>query len=114
MTVPRRMMEEMFGEKGPRPYAWKITRDHLEAEGSPSSAVGTQGPEHSSQAALDDLVSETGGEWFRMYDDDEILYYEGYLTGDYSGFEPLDDYGEGWAGCTRIAYPDVNGEWRQL
>ena len=37
-----------------------------------------------------------------MYDDDGGHYYNGVLIGDYDGFEPLDDFGEGNAGCTEI------------
>jgi hypothetical protein len=39
-----------------------------------------------------------------MFDDDNILYYEGRILGNYRGFEPLDDYGMPNAGCTKIKY----------
>jgi len=41
--------------------------------------------------------------YFRMYDDDGELYYEG-RSDDDSSFEPLDYYGEPNAGCTEIRY----------
>jgi len=39
---------------------------------------------------------------FQMFDDDMNLYYEGKIIGNYSGFEPLDDFGMPNAGCTSI------------
>ena len=44
---------------------------------------------------------------WKMYDDDNILYYSGVIYGDYTGFEPLDDYGTPYAGCSEIW---INGE----
>ncbi len=78
------------------PYRWKITKDHLEAKGSEASDVGMEGPHD-----LDDNIS-TNPTHFSLYDDDDILYYEGMLYGDFTGLEPLDDFGMGWAGCTSI------------
>lgn len=40
---------------------------------------------------------------FRMYDDDDNLYYEGVSTSN-SSFDPLDDYGMPNAGCTYLRY----------
>jgi hypothetical protein len=52
---------------------------------------------------------------FKMYDDDGILYYKGYLYGDDAdGFEPLDDFGMPNAGCVDIKYKSNNGEWESL
>lgn len=49
---------------------------------------------------------------FRLYDDDDILYYEGRAT--LPLFLPL-DWAEGYAGCTRIDYynPDTD-QWETL
>jgi hypothetical protein len=52
-----------------------------------------------------------------MFDDDQELYYEGILIGDSEdeteGFSPLDNYGSGGAGCTRIDYYR-DGTWETL
>jgi hypothetical protein len=40
---------------------------------------------------------------FRLFDDDDILYYEGYSVDD-SSFDPLDDFGTPNAGATYIKY----------
>ena len=79
-------------------YRWIITRDHI----GNGADVGAEGPGNSD----DDLTADPAH--FMMYDDDGELYYEGTLFGDFSGFEPLDDFGTGWAGCTKIK---INGKW---
>jgi inosine/xanthosine triphosphate pyrophosphatase family protein len=49
-----------------------------------------------------------------MKDADGVLYFEGIITGDFMGWEPKDDYGEGF-GCTSIFYPDGDGfRWEEL
>jgi hypothetical protein len=96
-------------------YRWEVTRDRLlersikkhgakRADGSDwdNSAVGTKGPSN--------LNSEVRGNAarFSLYDDDGNCHYEGIIYGEYSGFEPLDDFGMPNAGCTAIK---INGEW---
>ncbi len=76
------------------PYRWKITKDHL-SDGDDSDA-GMEGPNN-----FDESISANPTH-FSLYDDDDILYYEGMLYGDFTGLEPLDDFGTGWAGCTSI------------
>ena len=76
-------------------YRWIITKDYLN-EGLEISDVGREGP-HNLNPEVD--LSETQ---FRMYDDDGELYYEGAIFGDFTGFEPLDDFGTPNAGCTEI------------
>lgn len=104
-------------------YGWLITRDVLydmvdapeDVDGLINEA-GTHGP---SDAVLTrEQILEHGVE-FQMLDDDGELYYEGVVAWatDYkngSGFEPLDDFGRGNAGCTEIRYRDTDGEWRTL
>lgn len=54
---------------------------------------------------------------FRLYDDDDELYFSGYQTHGPrdDGFEPLDDFGEGYAGCTKIKYRNPKtGKWHLL
>ena len=75
-------------------YRWIITKDHL----SDGEAAGTEGPR-----GLDPTIS-TNREHFVIKDDDGVTYYEGDIYGDFSGFEPLDDYGTPNAGATTIFY----------
>lgn len=75
---------------------------------------------------LDNNVSSIGAdkidparftEKFRMYDDDGELYYEGVSTDSNSqgAFDPLDDFGQGNAGCVRIDYFNrENKRWEML
>ncbi|MCW3111307.1 MAG: hypothetical protein JWQ09_5813 [Segetibacter sp.] len=55
---------------------------------------------------------------FKMYDDDGIHYYSGYLKAKYDGseaaFAPLDDYGMPNAGCTDIKYKEADGKYHSL
>lgn len=77
-------------------YGWIITRDFLyednptwHNEHSIKSATGIIGP-HGVRFTKEDILK---GKEFKMYDDDMNLYYEGRIVGDYSRFEPLDDFG---------------------
>jgi hypothetical protein len=91
-------------------YGWIITKDLL-YEDNPAlhnehdikSAAGTMGP-HGVRFTKEDILK---GKEFKMYDDDMILYYEGRIVGDYSGFEPLDDFGMPDSSCTSIWYDGV-------
>jgi hypothetical protein len=78
-------------------YRWKIDRDFLDG-GNKSSAVGMEGP-----SDLDASVS-ANPKGFTLYDDDDIAYYHGWLYGDYMGFEPVDDFGLGYAGAPHIKF----------
>lgn len=52
---------------------------------------------------------------FRLMDGDGEVYYEG-LSDDCDSqraFAPLDDFGQGYAGCTEIFY-FIDGVWRQI
>ena len=79
-------------------YRWVITEDIV----TYGEYNGTQGP-HNLNA---DLTSNR--DTFELYDDDGVLYAKGTIYGDYDGFEPLDDFGEGNWGCTGIKY---GGKW---
>ena len=52
---------------------------------------------------------------FRLKDDDGEVYYIGYSDDCESeaGFAPLDDFAEGYAGCTTIEYY-IDGKWEVL
>ena len=78
-------------------YRWVIIRDHLELDGIPSDK-GACGPRNASKDV------QHNPQKFTMYDDDDHCYYTGMIYGDYSGFEPLDDFGMPNAGCTDIRY----------
>jgi hypothetical protein len=91
-------------------YAWIIDKDHV----NDNADNGLIGPydAYSERYALE---QPDVGERFRMYNDDEVLCYEGRIIGNWrSGFEPLDDYGAANAGCTRISYQRPNGGWEMI
>lgn len=103
-------------------HAWIITRDFLTEEHEKNmNAVGTCGPADASSELVQ--MAKENGKSFRLYDDDDILYYEGKFIinpdvneDDLDGeeeFVPLTEFGEGHAGCTRIDYLE-NGEWETL
>lgn len=91
-------------------YGWIITQDAM-YEDDPTwynehgikSNEGRMGP-HGAKFTKEEILK---GKEFKMYDDDMILYYEGRIIGDYSGFEPLDDFGMPDSGCTSIWYDGV-------
>lgn len=78
-------------------YRWVITKDRIDD----GEATGIEGPRNLSK------ITDNPAR-FSLYDDDEICYYEGMLYGDYSGFEPLEDFGMPNAGCTLVK---MDGEW---
>lgn len=51
---------------------------------------------------------------FKCYDDDGNNYYEGFITGEFEGYEPLRDYATPNAGAVLIRYnghPELDSEW---
>jgi len=52
---------------------------------------------------------------FRLLDGDRIPYFEGVSddASSESAFDPLDNFGEGYAGCAFIEYLE-NGKWSPL
>lgn len=90
-------------------YAWAITKDHIAdenaREGSNLNAKGVIGP-RGVKLTAEQIENHPNREYFKMYDDDGELYYEGYFVGadDAEGFEPLEDFGMPNAGCTGIKY----------
>lgn len=75
---------------------WIITKDLIEF----GEDDGTMGPRTISDETVKRLQAGEGKK-FRMYDDDDELYYEGRVLGD-DEFSPLDHFGMPNAGCTRI------------
>jgi len=96
-------------------YGWIIDKDHFfNPEFDSKSAVGVMGHRGIDSIIESELKDGRGGK-FRMLDDDGDVVYEGRIMGpDFSGFEPLDDYGTPNFGCTTIEYCDAAGKWYQL
>jgi hypothetical protein len=95
-------------------YAWTITKDHIadfsKPRGTNSNAEGMVVNVGNAKFTHNEILSMTDKEYFQMTDDDDELYYEGYIIGDYDGFEPLDDFGQPNAGATTIKYLNNSGE----
>lgn len=87
-------------------YTWVVTRDAV--LGDSSDAVGRIGPPGAKDRARFDVVI-IRGEHFRMLDDSGQVRYIGYILGEYSGREPLEEYGVE-NGCTVIEY-ERDGRW---
>ena len=93
-------------------YAWAITKDHLVDQ-----LVGTVGPVNS---PLDfaEIIKHYSRQYFKMRDDDDNLYYEGYyvcLDEEFDDpFAPLDDFGTPNAGAVHIAYRQEDGTFKDL
>ena len=94
---------------------WIITIDHLsigQYAGCSRSAVGRK------SMAVTDENQDRCTIPFRLYDDDNVLYYTGMIApetieGDESlAFEPL-DWASAYAGATRLDYLK-DGEWETL
>jgi hypothetical protein len=80
--------------------AWIITRDCINENNN--NEVGTgQG-----------TVSAKGYTRFRLYDDDNNLYFEGRMCNACEGFEPLHELGYGY-GCSYIKLFE-RGKWNIL
>ena len=82
-------------------YTWIITKDDLRPPDT-SSLVFKKGPPGAKdRAPLAEVVQN--GENFRLLDESDQPKVSGYITGQYTGFEPLDEYGRE-IGCTAIEY----------
>ncbi len=86
-------------------YTWMVTGS---ADGDQTSDfVGRIGPSGAAQAGIKALIER--GSHFRMRDESGNVRYTGYILGECSGREPLDEYGK-QRGCTRIEY-EREGKW---
>ena len=88
--------------------AWWIEQDYIDGGKAVGEWNGRFRPENDSIEMCRKVCKHP----FRMYDDDGILYYEGY-SNDSSSFQPLDEFGMPNAGCTEIKYLE-NGKWETL
>lgn len=115
MNMLIRAMADAMREGEPA-YAWVITKDHLADEemvrvGHPSgdSDAGVIGPRNAPDELIERLKAGEGNT-FRMYDDDQILYYtgralsEGDTWDEGACFGPLDDFGTPNAGAVWIKW----------
>ena len=80
---------------------WCITKDHLDDD------------EIKINEFTEDMVVKV-----RLYDDDDILYYSGYMTQELmddgeNAFEPL-DWGMPVSGCTSMQYKEPGKGWETL
>lgn len=96
-------------------YSWIITHDHLSTKHDSDYAVGITGPSNAPADLLERLQNGEG-RTFRLYDDDQELYYTGRGLWDgedteNAAYGPLGDFGASYAGCTQIKWhnrPDLN------
>ena len=113
-------------------YGWIITRDVLcdfygEHDDSDAGRTGPAGLSADRERFLQKKVrgfphALNSCTRFRMYDDDNELYYEGILWDSTDGchdMAPLDDFGMPNAGCTRIDILKTNvgethGAWNRV
>lgn len=95
-------------------YGFIITEDKI-SSGVPGckSAVGTIGPRDCSMSPEE---IKAKGVYFRLYDDDDEHYYSGYVVvkNDEDLIAPLLDFGEGYAGCTKIKHRTESGKLEYL
>ena len=87
-------------------YTWVVTRDTV--LGDSSDAVGRIGPPGARDRVRFDTVI-IHGEHFRMLDAFGEVRFVGYILGEYTGREPLDDYGRE-NDCVSIEY-ESEGKW---
>lgn len=80
-------------------YRWIITKE-IDVDGVVD--LETCGPSNYNESIVNNKAK------FSLYDDDGNCYAEGFIFGEYDGFEPLDDYGTPSLGCTAIK---IDGEW---
>ena len=73
-----------------------------------SGSVGQIGPPGTKDRARFDIVIKDGQQ-FRMLDENGELRYSGWLHGEYTGLEPLEEYGRE-KGCVRIEL-EHDGAW---
>ena len=79
-------------------YFWTVTKDHIADE--KYNRVGVSGP--GGDYDLEAIKATGEPSRWQAFDDDGELYYEGLIWGDFTGWEPLDDFAQPDAGATSI------------
>jgi len=87
-------------------YGWIVTDCPVEP-----SQQGITGP-HDNTFSREQMVLR--GQQWKVFDDDREFYAEGFIAGDYNGFEPLDDWAGPSLGAVTIKYKNPDGEWESL
>lgn len=111
-------------------YAWTITRDCVPMQGKEPhmNVVGVIGPTETEYwrsicntpvCGYETIIQDPSRRIFQLYDAQDVLRYEGYMVfnGDEqaTGTEPLTEFGQPYAGCTKIRYRNIDsGEWEWL
>lgn len=89
-----------------RKYTWVITRHVISFESSSLELHKGRGGAND-RAPLSVMIRQ--GERFRMFGAENKAPICGYIVGEYTGLEPLEDYGRA-VGCTAIEYKR-GGKW---
>lgn len=90
-------------------YTWVITENDVPGEVSGAFArIGPSGAKD--RVSLGQVIQS--GEHFRLLGAQQEVRFTGYINGDYSGPEPLNDYGRDYA-CVDIEY-EVGERWAAL
>ena len=85
-------------------YGFIVTKSHI---GGKMPFVGPR----DIPKEMEEALHSGQGLAFKMYDDDDELYYEGKFVGDETQImSPLFDYGMPNAGCTYMKY-NIDGKW---
>ena len=85
---------------GESPYSWLLFGDL--STGNTGARIWQSGPNaENPRATMRELLDR--GDCFRLVNKDGIAIYEGYIIGDYTGDEPLEEYGREH-GCVSIEY----------
>lgn len=71
------------------------------------------GPRTADMDLIRRLLGSAEGEPFKLMDGDGEVMGEGRILGEYDGFEPLDEFGEGAWGAATIRYHGPGG-WQDL
>lgn len=96
-------------EEGAPTYAWVVTRHDSSMD--TNVTIGKLGPLGASKHyRVNQVLME--GRAFQMRDQSGELAYSGYLAGNATGMEPLNDYGRSH-GCVSIEY-EKDGKWLPL
>jgi len=90
-------------------YTWIVSQGAI--VGDSSGMVGMVGPKGAKNRTRFDIVIQSGPH-FRLLNADGEMRYSGYILGEYSGFEPFDEYGRD-KGCAAIEY-ERDGVWVRL